>query len=81
MRRDLSGHAIGDHPLDLAGFREPSGGLFGVNQLFVQLDLEHAATPLDELGFDAELIPNRVRQTGGPRKVVSNNTVFNGKAM
>lgn len=49
-----------------------------VDHLTVQLDLEDATAPFDELGFDAELLLYLVRQTGGSRQVVSNYTILNG---
>jgi hypothetical protein len=40
---------------------------------------EDAVLSLDQLGLDAELLFDLVRQTGGTGSVVSNNTVFDGQ--
>jgi len=37
--------------------------------------VEHSLIPLHELGLDAEALPDRSRQTGGPRSVVSTHAV------
>ena len=75
----LSSQAGSEDLFDLLGLGEAPIRLLGVDQLAVPFDLEDPVAPFDELGFDAELISNRVRQTGGSGQVVSNDAVFNGK--
>ena len=65
-----------DGVLDLARIGEPTGHVFREHQLAVQVDVEDAAAPLDQLGPDAELPLDLVRQTGGTRTVVSDDAVF-----
>jgi hypothetical protein len=64
--------------LDLAGMRKAAGLLLGEDQLVADGDLEDSAGSFDELGFDAELLLDLLRQTGGARKVVSDSAVLDG---
>jgi hypothetical protein len=73
LRFDSGGH--------LARFGKTAGLLFRENDLVVEGDVEHAAVPLDQLGFEAELVSDFVRQTGGSGKIASRSTVFDGKSM
>lgn len=57
--------------------REPPRSLLGEHRLVVQVDLEHSTGTFDQLGADPQRVANLVRQTGGPRKVVSSTAVFN----
>ncbi len=59
-------------------FRKAAGLLLAVDQLAINFDVENAATALDHLDCDAELILDRVRQTGGLGRVVSLYTIFDG---
>ena len=52
--------------------------MLGVEQLSVQMDIEDAVLPFDQLGPCAQLALDLVRQTGGPWTVVSDDTVFDG---
>ena len=40
---------------------------------------EDAVLSLDQLGLDAERLFDVVRQTGGSRSIISNDTVFDGQ--
>jgi hypothetical protein len=62
--------------LDLAGIGKAACLLLGVEQLIVDGDLEDATGSLDELGFDAELLLDLLRQTGGAGVVVSDAAVL-----
>lgn len=44
--------------------------------LAIDVDVKHAAAALDERSLGAELLRNRLRQTGGTREVVSLRAVF-----
>jgi len=61
---------------DLARLRETPRLLLGEDQLVVDCDLEDPTAAFDELGFDAELLLDLVRQTGGTGKVVSDGAVL-----
>jgi hypothetical protein len=50
--------------------------LLGEEQLIVDGDLEDATRSFDELGFDAELLLDLLRQTGGAGEVVSDAAVL-----
>jgi hypothetical protein len=85
-RRDVSSTSLRDGlkrilelPLDLAGLGEATGLLLGEEELVVEGDFEAASRTLDELGIEAELLPDLVRQTGGTRVVVSDGAVLDGK--
>jgi hypothetical protein len=70
------GSSLLAHQLDdLAGLREAAGPVFGVDQLAVDLHVEHAAAAGHEFGFDVEGFLELSRQTGGFRFVVSNRAV------
>lgn len=69
----------GEQAFHFAGIRKPPGGLLRVDELVVQDDLEGTVFTLDQFGLDSELRFYVVRQTGGSRFVVSNNTVFDGQ--
>jgi hypothetical protein len=62
--------------LDLAGMGEAPCLFLGEEQLVVDGDLEDSARSLDELGFDAELLLDLLRQTGGAGEVVSDSAVL-----
>ena len=62
--------------LNLARFREPPVGFFGVDEVTVHGDFEDAVFAFDELRLDAELAFDVGRQTGGAGAVVSNDAVF-----
>jgi len=76
----LPTEACGESCLDLAGLREAAQRALGEDRLAVELDLEDPAFPFDQLGFEVQLLADRVRQTGGTGVVVSRNTVFDGQA-
>jgi hypothetical protein len=44
----------------------------------VDVHVKHAAGALDQLGLNVELLPDRVRQTGGGGKIVSFPAVLDG---
>jgi hypothetical protein len=48
------------------------------HELAVGSDIENAVRALDELGLDAERLPDLGRQTDGPGQVVSGNAVGDG---
>jgi hypothetical protein len=52
----------------------------GEEQLVVDGDLEDPTRPLDELRFDAELLLDLLRQTGGAGVVVSDSAVLDDDA-
>lgn len=56
---------------DLVVLGEAPGLELAVNQFTVGLYVEYAARALDQLGLDAVLGLDRIRQTGGLREVVS----------
>jgi len=62
------------HHLAILG--EPPEALLREEELSVPPDFEHPAFRLDQLRVDAERLLDFGRQTGGPRKVVSNAAVF-----
>lgn len=66
----------GQQLFDFARFGKPSGGLLRIHQVAVDDDFEDAVLAFDQVGSDAELRFNIVRQTGGSGFVVSNNAVF-----
>jgi hypothetical protein len=73
--------SAGDGPLlqgrfDLAGVGKAACLLLGEDQLIVDGDLEDSTGPLDELGLDAELLFDLLRQTGGAGEVVSDPAVL-----
>ena len=59
-------------------FRKSAGLLLAVDQPAVDFNVEDAPAAFDEFGGDVEFGLDRVRQTGGLRRVVSLDTVFNG---
>ncbi len=63
---------------DLARFRKPTQGALGVDQLVVEIDLEHPSRTFDQLGLNAKVVSNFSRQTGGSRLVVSDYAVLDG---
>jgi len=78
-RDSPSGEAFGEVLLHLAWIREPAGLFFGEDQLVIEFHFEDTSTALDERGFYFEFRFDIGRQTGGPRFVVSNNTIFDGQ--
>lgn len=42
----------------------------------IRCNVEDAVSPFDQLRLHAELVPDCGRQTGGSRKVVSNDAIF-----
>jgi hypothetical protein len=66
--------------LDLAGKGKTTCLSLGVDELVADGDLEDSAGPFDELGFDAELLLDLLRQTGGAGEVVSDSAVLDGDA-
>jgi hypothetical protein len=58
-------------------FGKPSGLMLRVNQLVVDLHVEDAAPPLDQLGINPELLFELFRQTGGFGEVVSLYAILN----
>jgi len=70
------GDSLLERGLDLAGEREAAGLPLGEDQLVVDGDLEDPAGPLDELGLDAQLLLDLLRQTGGAGIVVSDPAVL-----
>jgi hypothetical protein len=66
--------------LDLAGEGEASGLMLGEDELAVCLDVKDSAGACDQLGPDAQLLLQLVRQTGGSRQVASRPAVFDGDA-
>src|SRR5213080_5031289 len=56
-------------------------GLLGEHAAPIDLDFEHAARGLNQLDVRVRVgLTNFGRQTGGPRLVVSDDTVFDGDA-
>ncbi len=45
--------------------------VLGVNEFSIHLHVEYTTTPFHKNSFNPDFILNRVRQTGGPRQVVS----------
>jgi cell division FtsZ-interacting protein ZapD len=68
----------GDCFLDLAREGKAPDLLLREDELAVQPDVEDAAAALDQLGADAQLLLQLVRQTGGARQVVSGHAVLDG---
>ena len=60
----------------LVVFGEPPGLVFTVNQVTVGADVKDAAPTFDQLAIDAELVFDRIRQTGGLRVIVSFYTIL-----
>ena len=60
---------------DVIRFGEPVLRLLREDEIAVGDHIELAARSFDHLGFDAESVSNRGRQTGGLRQVVSNLAV------
>jgi hypothetical protein len=58
--------------------RKFTGFPFGINSLPVDLDLEHPSARFDEHDVGVRLVPDPVRQTGGPVPVASLVAVFDG---
>jgi hypothetical protein len=67
-----------DGVLDLARHGEAPGSLLGEDEIAVDADVEDTARALDQLGPDAELALQLVRQTGGAREIISNQAVLDG---
>ena len=59
-------------------FGESAGFLLAVDQLAVDFDVEDSPAALDEFDGDVEFGLNRIRQTGGLRRVVSLYAILNG---
>jgi hypothetical protein len=66
--------------LDLAGMGKAACLLLGEDQLVVDGDFEDSTGSLDELGLDAELLLDLLRQTGGAGVVVSDPAVLDDDA-
>lgn len=56
--------------------RKPPERLLGEDQTVIDRDLENATAAFDQPGIDARRLPDIGRQTGGPRKIVSNPAVL-----
>lgn len=67
--------------LYFSGFRKAAGLMLGIQQLAVELDIEDAALPFDELGIETKFLTNLSCQTGSSGMVVSNNAIFYRKLM
>jgi hypothetical protein len=82
--RDVHGSAGGgslfEGRLDLAWIGETPCLFLGEEQLVVDGDLEDPTRSLDELRFDAELLLDLLRQTGGAGVVVSDPAVLDDDA-
>ena len=67
-----------DRSHHLVRFREPSGSVLGVDQMAINVDVEHAARALDQggRGVWGETFLQNGRQTGGPGVVVSRDAVL-----
>ena len=63
---------------DFRVFRKMAGFFLAVDQLAVDFDVEDSPAALDEFGGDVEFGLDRVRQTGGLRRVVSLYAILNG---
>jgi len=63
---------------DFRMFGESAGFLLAVDQLAVDFDVEDSPAALDEFDGDVEFGLDRVRQTGGLRRVVSLYAILNG---
>lgn len=61
---------------DLIVLREAADVVFAPDLRAIDMDVKNAALAFDHLGVDAELVVNRLRQTGGSRVVVSLHAVF-----
>ena len=66
--------------LDLSLIRKSTRTALGIDKLVPELDFEDAVGSLDELGLEPELLLDAVRQTDGPRSVVSNHAVFDSNS-
>ena len=73
LRRESGGH--------FAGFGKATRLPFREDDLIVEGDVEHAAGPFDQSGFEAKRALDFVRQTGGSGQVTSGSTVFDDEAM
>jgi len=69
-----------EHGLDLAGKGKAACLFLGEEELVVDGHLEHSAGPFDELGLDAELPLDLLRQTGGAGEVVSDPAILDDNA-
>ncbi len=79
IRRVLfRGLEFADAVQDFRMFRKSAGFLLAVDQLAVGFDVEDSPAALDEFGGDVEFGLDRVRQTGGLRRVVSLYAILNG---
>jgi hypothetical protein len=70
-----------DQGLDLARRGEASGLLLREDELAVQLDVEDAASALDQRGAEPEPLLQLVRQTGGAGEIISGYAVLDGKVV
>jgi len=66
---------------DFARLRKATGLFLREEDLVVEGDVERPAGPFDQPGFEAELVPDFLRQTGGSRVIASGSTVFDDKSM
>jgi len=66
--------------LDLARKGKTACLFLGEEELVVDGHLEHSARPFDELGLDAELPLDLLRQTGGAGEVVSDPAILDDDA-
>ena len=73
----LRGQAL-DLREDLLVFGKAAGVVFAPDLRIVDVDVEDAAGAFDQFGRHLELLLDRIRQTGGRRKVVSLSAVFDG---
>ncbi len=74
-RSRASARENGNLVQNLVVLGEPAGVVLGVDEFAVHRDVEDALAAFDEFGFDAPSLPDCRRQTGGVRKVVSNDAV------
>ena len=58
--------------------REAAHVVLTPNLFAVDVNVEHAAGALDQLGINAELLLDRSRQTGGLGKIISLRAIFDG---
>jgi len=72
----LSAHTKGHHIFHFSAFGEATDGLFGENEVVVEVDLEDSAFTFYQFRFKSEALFECVRQTGGTGLVVSNDAIF-----
>ena len=78
MPRLLRGVKLAEAVQDFGMVRKLAGFLLAVDQISIGFNVEDSPAALDEFGVDVEFGLNRVRQTGGLRRVVSLYAILDG---